>query len=90
MDGETISHKMSYARLYEPYDWIIATGIYLNDVDQLVNNEKNMTEYTEKILSEKKKTERALEEVKKLKGLFPICSQCKKIRDDQGYWNQIE
>jgi hypothetical protein len=37
-----------------------------------------MTEYTEKILSEKKKTERALEEVKKLKGLFPICSQCKK------------
>ncbi len=25
-----------------------------------------------------------------LQGLLPICAQCKKIRDDQGYWNQIE
>ncbi len=28
--------------------------------------------------------------VKKLEGLLPICSRCKKIRDDKGYWNQIE
>jgi hypothetical protein len=33
---------------------------------------------------------RALTEVKNLKGLLPICGQCKKIRDDQGYWSQIE
>ncbi|MDA8433002.1 MAG: response regulator, partial [Nitrospiraceae bacterium] len=32
----------------------------------------------------------ALENVKKLSGLLPICSSCKKIRDDRGYWNQIE
>lgn len=32
----------------------------------------------------------ALAKVKLLKGLLPICSSCKKIRDDQGYWNQIE
>ena len=32
----------------------------------------------------------ALAEVKTLSGLLPICSHCKKIRDDQGYWNQIE
>jgi len=32
----------------------------------------------------------ALSEVKKLSGLFPICASCKKIRDDKGYWNQIE
>ncbi len=32
----------------------------------------------------------ALAEVKKLGGLLPICSHCKKIRDDKGYWNQIE
>jgi hypothetical protein len=29
-------------------------------------------------------------EVKQLSGLLPICSYCKKIRDDKGYWNQIE
>jgi hypothetical protein len=32
----------------------------------------------------------ALTEVKNLKGMLPICGHCKKIRDDQGYWSQIE
>ena len=32
----------------------------------------------------------ALNEVKALRGLLPICSGCKKIRDDHGDWNQIE
>jgi AmiR/NasT family two-component response regulator len=32
----------------------------------------------------------ALAEVKTLSGLLPICSSCKKIRDDEGYWNQLE
>jgi PAS domain S-box-containing protein len=32
----------------------------------------------------------ALAEVKTLSGLLPICASCKKIRDDKGYWNQIE
>ncbi|GBE35132.1 putative histidine kinase sensor domain protein [bacterium BMS3Bbin06] len=30
------------------------------------------------------------EKIKILSGLLPICSSCKKIRDDKGYWNQIE
>ena len=33
---------------------------------------------------------RVEEEVKTLRGLLPICSYCKKIRDDKGYWKQIE
>lgn len=32
----------------------------------------------------------AMEQVRRLSGLLPICSSCKKIRDDQGYWRQIE
>lgn len=32
----------------------------------------------------------ALARVKCLQGLFPICSSCKRIRDDEGFWNQIE
>lgn len=32
----------------------------------------------------------ALKKIKQLGGLLPICSHCKKIRDDKGYWNQIE
>ena len=41
----------------------------------------------EKLISDLQK---ALAEVKTLSGMLPICSSCKKIRDDQGYWQQIE
>lgn len=34
--------------------------------------------------------EKAIKEIKTLSGLLPICCKCKKIRDDKGYWTQIE
>jgi len=34
--------------------------------------------------------QKALAEVKTLSGMLPICANCKKVRDDKGYWNQIE
>jgi len=43
-----------------------------------------------RLKKEKEKLEEALAEVKKLSGLLPICMHCKKIRDDKGYWKQIE
>ncbi len=32
----------------------------------------------------------ALDNIKTLSGLLPICASCKKIRDDKGYWNHVE
>jgi DNA-binding response OmpR family regulator len=32
----------------------------------------------------------ALEQVKTLRGIVPICANCKNVRDDQGYWNRVE
>jgi len=32
----------------------------------------------------------ALAKIKRLRGLLPICASCKKIRDDKGYWNELE
>lgn len=135
MDSEKIAHKMSYAKLFKPWDWVVATGVYLDDVDQLVNaetlkmkktlkdqrifsfsiaavvfilstivlvrfekqissliqsHEKDVAKYTAHLIEEKEKTETALAEIKQLRGLLPICSKCKKIRDDQGYWNHLE
>ena len=34
--------------------------------------------------------QKALSKIKTLSGLLPICSYCKKIRDDKGYWDKIE
>ena len=37
-----------------------------------------------------KKLKQALSEIKSLQGIIPICSHCKNIRDDKGYWNILE
>lgn len=37
-----------------------------------------------------KRLQEALARIKTLGGLIPICASCKKVRDDKGYWNQIE
>ncbi len=34
--------------------------------------------------------EQSMKEIRKLRGFLPICSNCKKIRDDKGYWTQVE
>ena len=41
----------------------------------------------EKLIEE---LQEALEKVRTLSGLLPICAHCKKVRDDKGYWSQIE
>jgi PAS domain S-box-containing protein len=48
---------------------------------------KRVEEERERLISELRE---ALAKVKTLSGLLPICASCKKIRDDKGYWNQIE
>ncbi len=51
---------------------------------------------TKRIIAEKeretliKELKEALSSIKTLRGLIPICASCKKIRDDEGYWQQLE
>ena len=52
-----------------------------------ITNRKRTEKEKEKLI---KALQDALGQLKTLKGLFPICSACKKIRDDKGYWNQID
>jgi hypothetical protein len=57
-------------------------------VSAILGLQKNKTEQQRiMILLER---EKALQEVRILRGLLPICASCKKIRDDNGYWTQIE
>jgi DNA-binding NtrC family response regulator len=48
---------------------------------------KRAQQERERLISELRE---ALAKVKKLSGLLPMCASCKKIRDDKGYWNQLE
>ncbi len=52
-----------------------------------ISERKKMELEKESLIEELKD---AISEVKTLGGLLPICSNCKKIRDDKGYWKQIE
>lgn len=57
-------------------------------VTALLSRQRRLLEMkNEAIIAER---EKALDDVKILRGFLPICAACKKIRDDKGYWNQIE
>lgn len=64
---------------------LMLAGIGL--ITPLFNSIKNSEEEQKKLVGTLQK---AFSEIKTLSGMLPICSSCKKIRDDKGYWNQIE
>ena len=57
------------------------------DLNRTNSELKTEIDERQKLIS---KLEKALREIKALSGILPICSHCKKIRDDKGYWNQLE
>ncbi len=52
--------------------------------------ERQVVKRTEELRTRNQELSEALGRVKQLSGLLPICASCKKIRDDHGYWNQLE
>jgi len=53
---------------------------------QIIERKRAETELAKLVVE----LQEALSKVKTLSGLLPICASCKKIRDDQGYWTQVE
>lgn len=62
---------------------IVSTVTSFRDITE----RKKIEADRERLISELKE---ALARVKQLSGMLPICASCKKIRDDKGYWSQIE
>ena len=54
------------------------------------NLEVQVQQRTADLQKETERLQEALANVRTLSGLIPICAHCKKIRDDKGYWNQLE
>jgi len=51
---------------------------------------QRMVEMEDGLVLKVRELSQALDHIRTLQGILPICSFCKKIRDDQGYWNQVE
>ena len=82
-EGNSITLLTSKIPLRSPKGEIIGVlGTYMD-----ITVRKHAEEQRDRLIVELQKT---LAEVKTLSGLLPICMHCKKIRDDKGYWNQIE
>lgn len=79
--GEVFPAEVS-SSLYEIGDKKVIQGI-IRDITERKQAEKDR----EKIINE---LYEALKEIKTLRGILPLCSFCKKIRDDKGYWEQVD
>ena len=60
---------------------------FLYSIIHDITDRKQAEEEREKLINE---LQEALKEIKTLRGILPLCSFCKKIRDDKGYWEQVD
>lgn len=60
----------------------------LQDANDTLENKVKLR--TQQLTDANHKLMEALEKVHDLRGLLPICSMCKRVKDDDGYWNQVE
>lgn len=67
-------------------DGRVGRVVYEGSIEN-INERKLAEDERERLILE---LQDAIAKVKTLGGLLPICAECKKIRDDKGYWNQIE
>jgi PAS domain S-box-containing protein len=96
--GQPVFNREEYALdKNEQKRWLLTAKLPLRDekgqIIGLVGIGRDITERKkaeaerERLITE---LQNALVDVKTLSGLVPICANCKKIRDDQGYWTQVE
>lgn len=65
-------------------------GSFSDSFNRMISSLKEKKILEQQILEKNLELEKAIKEIKTLSGIVPICMHCKKIRDDQGYWNQLE
>lgn len=91
-----LAFPMLYAYIYwesRRRDVSIENRPVLSILKQIAEIEEELTE-AQREIERRKRAEaelvKALSQVKRLEGMIPICASCKKVRDDQGYWQGVE
>lgn len=95
-----VGHYFKLFSFYLIYKAIIETGIVkpfeltfrelVGVNNRLAEEVKSRMAAEEKLSKTVDELKQALAEVNTLSGLLPVCASCKKVRDDKGYWNQID
>jgi PAS domain S-box-containing protein len=82
-DGREVHLAISVSPIKNSLGKLIGASMIARDIDDRKRHEQER----EHLIGE---LQAALSQVKALHGLLPICASCKKIRDDRGYWTQVE
>lgn len=80
--------QADFRHFIDQYEKLLKDTIKITRISDLY--EKKLIDAYEKINEQNKDLEKAMSEISTLSKLLPICSNCKKIRDDEGYWHQVE
>jgi hypothetical protein len=73
------------------YRWLFDRGVPYYELDGSFSGYiGSCIDVTERVESQEALRKAKENEIRSLRGLLPICARCKKIRDDAGYWHQIE
>ena len=83
------------ARFVAAYVTVYLFALVIERVRVMVQSRLSEANQKLEILIEQKQTliqdlERTMDEVSTLQGILPICSNCKNVRNDEGYWEQVE
>jgi PAS domain S-box-containing protein len=82
-DGSEFDAEFQAAFILDQDSMPVGMRVIVRDISQRKAAERAHQELIERL-------QQALDEVKTLRGLIPICAWCKSIRDDAGYWRQLE
>jgi PAS domain S-box-containing protein len=94
--GKTMTYEEDLSHAGERHIYLSTKGPLFDDrgaviglfgIARDITARKEAEKERERLIRELNET---LAKVKSLSGLLPICASCKKVRDDKGYWNQIE
>lgn len=82
-ETDTQHFEVKFKRMMDISGKFCGTIVILNNITERRQAEQEKT----KLISE---LQQSMAEIKKLSGFIPICASCKKIRNDEGYWQQVE
>ncbi len=91
--GQRVTFEMEYRILRHDgvYRWIFDRGSpFYTDAGEFAGYIGSCVDVTDRVRAQEAAVRRRMAELAQLHSLLPICSYCRKVRDDRGYWQKVE
>ena len=85
-----LSQAMRQERHFKILSIVISTAAILFSIAIALMATRRVTNVHNALHTERNRLEKALAEIKTLRGIIPVCSNCRQIRDDEGVWKAME